>query len=225
MKQRSNSEWVSALSAGSSDEAAALADLRALMLGAISRFLARQGSEDGAQDLAEDCAQEAVLLIRDKLAQFRGESRFTTWAYSIGVRVALGALRRRRWRKAALDKAQLGAAIPTWPIDDAGPERSLQQQQAWALLSELIHGSLTPLQQKALIAHAFQGMPLDEVADWLGSNRNSVYKLIHDARKRLKAALMARGVGHAELIATFDSSRPEPHVAVGGKTFLAQDIS
>jgi RNA polymerase sigma-70 factor (ECF subfamily) len=228
MKQRTNSEWVSGLTAGSPTEATALADLRALMLRAVNLFLSRKGlieSAANAHDLAEDCAQEAVLLIRDKLPQFRGESQFTTWAYSIGIRVALGELRRRRWRIAAVDKAQLGVALPGWPIDGPGPERSLEQRQAWALLSELIESSLTPLQRKALIAHAFQGMPLDEVAEWLGSNRNSVYKLIHDARKRLKSALLSRGVSHAELLSTFEAAGPEPYFDIEGKSFLAQDIS
>ena len=72
----------------------------------------------------------------------------------------------------------------------------------WSALSKTLF--LTPLQRKALVAHAFQGMPLDLVAEWLGGNRNSIYKLIHDARKRLKAALLSEGVTHQDIIATFD---------------------
>jgi RNA polymerase sigma-70 factor (ECF subfamily) len=228
MKQRTNSEWLSALTAGNSDEAAALADLLSLMTVAISRVLSRQPVVDdamGAHHLTEDCAQESVLLIREKLSQFRNESRFTTWAYAIGVRVALGELRRRKWQKAALDKAQLGLAAPSWPIDGPGPDRNLEQQQAWALLTELIESSLTPLQRKALIAHAFQEMPLDEVARWLGSNRNSIYKLIHDARKRLKASLSAHGVSHSELISIFDASHMERHSISDSKNLDAEDVS
>lgn len=190
-------------------------ELRLLLRRAISSFLSRKSATNVArlnydyEDLAEDCAQESALLIQAKLDQFRGDSQFTTWAYSIAIRVTLNELRRRRWRSSVIEAARLGDAMPHWPIDNPGPERSLEQQQAWAMLSELIETALTPLQRKALIAHAFQEMPLDLVAEWLGTNRNSLYKLIHDARKRLQAALLSRGVTHRELIAIFDTPRPE----------------
>jgi len=187
-----------------------------LLRRAISNFLSRKGSADARsmdfapEDLAEECAQESSLLIQSKLGQFRGDSQFTTWAYSIAIRVTLGELRRRRWQATKIEEARLGDAMPGWPIDEPGPERSLEQRQAWALLSELIESALTELQRKALIAHAFQDMPLDLVAEWLGTNRNSLYKLIHDARKRLKAALLARGVTHRELMAIFEPERSYP---------------
>jgi RNA polymerase sigma-70 factor, ECF subfamily len=104
-------------------------------------------------------------------------------------------------------------ALPAWPIEDPGPERHLQQQEAWALLTRLIDTALTPRQRTALVAHAFQGMPLDLLAEWLGTNRNSLYKLIHDARQWLKLALLAQGITHKDLIAVFDEagSRVETH--------------
>lgn len=197
---------------------------------AISAFLSRRRFSDigvtdlGYEDLAEDCAQESVLLIQSKVDQFRGDSQFTTWAYSIAIRVTLGELRRRRWQTAAIAEAQLGEAAPYWPIDNPGPERSLEQQQAWAMLTDLIETSLTPLQRKALIAHAFQNMPLDLVAEWLGTNRNNLYKIIHDARKRLKAALLAKGVTHRELIAIFDTPRRESPYLESGKSPLSHGV-
>jgi RNA polymerase sigma-70 factor (ECF subfamily) len=93
------------------------------------------------------------------------------------------------------------------------------------LLVRLIENSLTPLQRKALVAHAFQGMPLDLVAEWLGGNRNSIYKLIHDARKRLKAALLSEGITHQDIIATFDSPRRKTHLSDDGKIFPSQSVS
>jgi len=226
---RSNAEWLAALRAGGRVQEEAFAELRLLMLRAIKGFLARRTAPALATDevlhIAEDCAQESVLLVQAKLDDFRGDSQFTTWAYVIAVRVALGELRRRRWRKTALDEALLGQALPNWPIDDPGPERSLAQRQAWALLSGLIETSLTPLQRKALIAHAFQGMPLDLVAEWLGTNRNSLYKLIHDARKRLKAALLLQGVPHRELISIFEAPPPERPYLEEGKSSLPRDVS
>jgi len=201
-------------------------ELRQLLRRAISSFLARRSGAGalGPEDLAEECAQESALLILTKLDQFRGESQFTTWAYAIAIRVALGELRRQRWQTMAVQEARLGDVMPGWPIDEPGPERSVEQRQAWASLSELIETSLTPLQRKALIAHAFQDMPLDLVADWLGTNRNSLYKLIHDARKRLKAALQARGVTHRELIAIFDTPPPERPYLEDGKTTGFHDV-
>ncbi len=197
---------------------------------AISNFLSRKSASNarmiyvGHDDLTEECAQESVLLIQSKLDQFRGDSQFTTWAYSIAIRVTLSELRRHRWQATAIEEAGLGNAMPPWPIDNPGPERSLEQRQAWSLLSELIETSLTPLQRKALIAHAFQDMPLDLVAEWLGTNRNSLYKLIHDARKRLKAALLSKGVTHRELIAIFDTPRPERPYLEDGKNPLFHGV-
>jgi RNA polymerase sigma-70 factor, ECF subfamily len=223
---RSNSEWLTALREGGRRQEEAIKELRQSLQRAILSFLARQSGAGGPghEDLAEECAQESALLVLSKLDQFRGESQFTTWAYAIAIRVALGELRRRRWRTTAVEEARLGETMPHWPIDNPGPERSLEQRQAWMLLSELIETSLTPLQRKALIAHAFQDMPLDLVAEWLGTNRNSLYKLVHDARKRLRAELQSRGVTHRELIGIFDTPPPERPYIEDGKNPLFDDI-
>lgn len=228
--QRSNSEWLTALQDGGRGQQSALADLRARLLGAIRGYLAKNSAvqeslhSDEAQHLAEDCAQESILIIQSKLEGFRGDSQFMTWAYSIAIRVVLGELRRRRWRQATIERAQLGQALPAWPIQEPGPERSLQQREAWTLLKRLIDTKLTPLQRTALVAHAFQRMPLDEVAEWLGSNRNNLYKLIHDARKRLKQALLEEGVAHKDLIAVFDQPKSETHLQSEGKVSSVQRI-
>ena len=228
--QRSNSEWLTALRGEGRGQESALAELRTRLLGAIRGYLTKNYLSQGAlrfdeiQHLAEDCAQEAIVVIQSKLDGFRGESQFMTWAYSIAVRVVLGELRRRRWRAATIERAQLGQILPGWPIEEPGPERSLQRREAWALLTRLIDTKLTPLQRTVVVAHAFQGMPLDEVAQWLGSNRNSLYKLIHDARKRLKQALLDEGVTHKELIAMFDEPGSVSHLQMEGKNFSIQRI-
>lgn len=222
--------WMAALRAGGREQEASLAELRLRILAVISAYLKQnyvaRGSLDPeeARHLAEDCTQDAMLAIQGKLDSFRGESKFTTWAYAIAIRTVLGELRRRRWQAAAIDKAQLGQALPTWPIEEPGPERSLEQRQAWALLTGLIETCLTPLQRTALVAHAFQDMPLDEVAAWLGSNRNSLYKLIHDARKRLKRALLEEGVSQKELIDIFDETADQSRSKSAGKTSTVQRV-
>lgn len=194
-------------------------DLRRELLGAIKSYLAKDGSlhPDEARHLAEDCAQEAILIIQAKLDSFRGESRVTTWAFSIAVRIVLAELRRRRWQQASVEKVQLGQVIPDWPIEQPGPERTLQQREAWALLGRIIDTELTQRQRTALIAHAFEGMPLDLVAEGLGISRNNLYKLIHDARKRLKEALLAQGITHKDLIAAFDGPGSKPNLSSGGE--------
>jgi RNA polymerase sigma-70 factor, ECF subfamily len=225
---RCNTDWLAALRHTGQSQENAVKELRQLLRRAIFNFLSRKSATNAGapgydhEDLAEDCAQESVFLIQSKLDQFRGDSQFTTWAYSIAIRVTLNELRRRRWRTSAIEAARLGDAMPHWPIDTFGPERSLEQRQAWAILTELIETALTPLQRKAMIAHAFQEMPLDLVAEWLGTNRNSLYKLIHDARKRLQAALLSKGVTHRELIAIFDTPRPDRPYFEDGKKCLFQ---
>jgi RNA polymerase sigma-70 factor (ECF subfamily) len=220
---------MSALREGGRAQDAALAELRAALLAGLTGYLSTGHGSHGAapnreeaRHLAEDCVQEAILTIQSKLDGFRGESQFMTWAYSIAVRCALAELRRRRWRRLALEKAQLGQALPDWPTDGPGPERSLQQKEAWALLRRLMETELTPRQRTVVIAHAFQEMPLDLVAEWLGSNRNNMYKLIHDARKRLKQALLAHGVTHNDLIAIFDEPASGTHLE--GKDSAVQRI-
>jgi RNA polymerase sigma-70 factor, ECF subfamily len=81
------------------------------------------------------------------------------------------------------------------------------------------------LQRTALVAHAFQEMPLDLVAEWLGTNRNSLYKLIHDARKRLKEALLAQGITHKDLIAVFYEPGSSPYFSPEGKSSAIESIS
>ncbi len=223
MRQRSNSEWLTALREGGRGGESAVAELRKGLLGAIRAYLTKHYCEE-SQHLAEDCAQEAILIIQAKLDGFRGESQFMTWAFSIAIRAALGELRRRRWRQAAIEKAQLGQALPAWPIEEAGQERSLQQREAWALLTRLIDTELTQRQRTVLVAHAFQEMPLDLVAEWLGTNRNTIYKLIHDARKRLKQALLAQGITHKDLIAVFDEPGSRSSLSPEGKSSSVERI-
>lgn len=208
-------DWVAALRSFGKRQEDALAALRSRLLAGVIAYLKKNHVSHGAlsaeeaRQIAEDCVQEAILVVLHKLESFRGESRFTTWASTIAIRLVLAELRRRRWRTAAIGQADLGVELPVWPYKDAGPERSLQQQQAWTTLVHLIDSELTPKQRTVLIAHAFQEMPLDAVAEWLGTNRNSLYKVIHDTRKRLRRALLAQGVTYKDLIALFDEPGPD----------------
>jgi RNA polymerase sigma-70 factor (ECF subfamily) len=201
---RTNEEWVRDLKADGAREADALRELRERILRAMCAYLAQSG---GAKELAEDCAQDALLMIREKLGTFRGESRFTTWATMVAIRILLGELRRRRWKDVSLEQSRIGEDLPAWPIEDAksrDPEKALQQDEAWRMLKGIIENGLTSRQRFVLVANVFQGMPLDLIADRLGTNRDNVYKLIHDARKKLKRSLIEHGLTPGEILRIFE---------------------
>jgi RNA polymerase sigma-70 factor (ECF subfamily) len=221
MVERTNQEWLAALRGPGRDKA--LADLRAFLVRGLGYALAgRPGVDDST---LEDFAQEALLKILAGLDSFRGESRFTTWAQKIAVRVALTELRRHRWRDVSLDEmigfldadpsTSSGQAlrrgsghrfIPNTLADpSAGPEQQAIQRALWSTLRRIIATELTDKQRQALVAVRIHGMPLEEVARRMGTNRNALYKLLHDARQRLKKRMMAEGLSPQDVLAAFGS--------------------
>lgn len=208
--ERTNAAWVRDLAGEPSP--AALADLRERLIRGL-RYAVKHRYHVTELDL-EDFAQEALVKILDNLDTFRGESKFTTWAQKIAVRVAFSELRRKRWENTSLNEffsdeheAEGSGATPlSWmPSDQISPERDITQQSLRALLAYLIQEELTDLQRRAMVAIVVQGMPLEEVARRLDTNRNALYKLLYDARKRLKRRLEAQGVTVEEFMATFST--------------------
>ena len=157
----------------------------------------------------EDFAQDALLRILKGLDSFRGESRFTTWAQKIAVNVAFTELRRRHWQDISLD--DLGVRedtdfIPETLADpSAGPEQQALQGAMLSTLRRLIDTELTDKQRQALVAARIHGMPLGEVARRMGTNRNALYKLLHDARQQLKKRMLAEGLSPQDVLAAFGS--------------------
>jgi RNA polymerase sigma-70 factor (ECF subfamily) len=210
---RTNAAWVQDLSGQGETQAAALADLRALLRRAALYALSRTGlhgarlTRDQIEAVAEECAQEALLAILDRLADFRAESKFTTWAYKFAVNIALTAARRERWKTASLDylldESEAPAGLPGADPEALSPERTSQQAEVWGLVQQVMDSELTPRQRQVLRAMVFEDVPLDEVVRHLGSNRNAVYKLVHDARRKLKAGLEARGYPVADILELF----------------------
>ena len=205
MTDRTNQEWLAALRGPERDKA--LADLRALLVRGLRYALAgRSGVDDS---ILEDFAQDALLKILDGLDSFRGESRFTTWAQKIAVHVAFTELRRHRWRDVSLDE-MTGSPdadfIPATLADpSAGPEQQAIQRTLLSTLRRIIATELTDKQRQALVAVRIHGVPLEEVARRMGTNRNALYKLLHDARQRLKKRMMAEGLSSQEMLAAFGS--------------------
>ena len=139
-----------------------------------------------------------MTAVVQRLAEFRGESHFTTWAYTFAVNIALVAARRERWASIPLDRILDGSESPSSTAADqegsADPERRTLQAEAVAAVRDGIEHHLTVKQQQLLRAVVFEQVPLDEVVRHWGSNRNALYKLLHDARRKLKSHLMARGL-------------------------------
>jgi RNA polymerase sigma-70 factor (ECF subfamily) len=217
VKPRSNPEWLSALQASGAEQAAALTDLRAYVLRAALYALRRSRGNLGRlasaeiNQLAEDCAQEAVLAILQHVGEFRGESRFTTWVYSFAINIALVAIRREGWKRVSLDQLMDNPDLDEWTAREGraatDPHRRTLQAETLAVIREAIDHHLSDRQRQALKAIVFEGVPLDEVARHWGSNRNAVYKLLHDARRKLKAHLEERGFGVKETLHLFSGER------------------
>jgi RNA polymerase sigma-70 factor (ECF subfamily) len=210
---RTNEEWLRALRADAIEQEEALKDLRERLLLGMRAYLAEDRGYrtalalEDAREIVEDCAQEALLIIRQKINAFRGESLFTTWATTIAIRLLLGELRRRKWKQVSIEYSKIGYDFPGRPVEavqSGNPEMALQQEEVWSMLKRIVEKDLTSRQRFVLIASAFQGMPLDLIADRLGTNRDNVYKILHDARKKLKRCLTKRGLTAEELIRTFE---------------------
>lgn len=205
MTERTNEEWLAALRGAERDEA--LADLRAFLVRGLRYALAGRSGVDEAT--LEDFAQDALLRILKGLDSFRGESRFTTWAQKIAVNVAFTELRRRHWQEVSLD--DLGVRedtdfIPETLADpSAGPEQQTLQRAMLSTLHRLIDTELTDKQRQALVAARIHGMPLEEIARRMNTNRNALYKLLHDARQRLKKRMLAEGLSPQDVLAAFGS--------------------
>jgi RNA polymerase sigma-70 factor (ECF subfamily) len=168
--------------------------------------LAGHVSSDFDSAAIEDFAQDALVKILGNLDSFRGESRFTTWAQKIAVRVAFTELRRKRWRDVSLQDlvARYGAVrarMDTVADPSPTPEQLLSQQVLLTILERLIAEELTDRQRQALVAVEIDEVPLEEVARRMGTNRNALYKLLHDARRRLKRRMMAEGISPHDLLA------------------------
>jgi RNA polymerase sigma-70 factor, ECF subfamily len=209
---RTNAEWLRALSAPGIEQDDALKELREILIRGMRAYLAQdrgynsvQGSR--ARQIVDDCAQEALLIIKRKIGTFRAESAFTTWATTIAVRELLGELRRRKWKDLSIDPSSIGRDLPKRPIEalqSDTPEMALQQNEVWSLLKAIVEKDLTSRQRFVLTASAFQGMPLDLIADKLGTNRDNVYKILHDARKKLKGSLTKLGLTQEEILRIFE---------------------
>jgi RNA polymerase sigma-70 factor, ECF subfamily len=186
-RQAPDRAWVDALRAA---DPQSLADLHALLLRAARFELRRRGAGADLEDVAVQTADDALVAILAKLDTYRGDSRFTTWAYKFALLEASVAMRRRAWQ---------GREIPlepdVWPLlaDRAGgPAQAAEQRELLEALRDGIATALTAHQREVLVAVALNDVPIDVLAERLSTTRGALYKTIHDARRRLRAHLEAR---------------------------------
>jgi RNA polymerase sigma-70 factor (ECF subfamily) len=202
MQERTNEQWLTELRGPDPNEA--LADLYDLLVRGLRAALG--GRAGGLDANIEDFAQEALIKIMSNLDSFRGESRFTTWAKKIAMNVALTELKRRRWQNVSLQDLLARRTATGRGLADPQltPEQEAFQNMVLAKLRGIIDEELTDRQREAVVAVILEGMPIAEVARRMGTNQNALYKLLHDARKKLKLRMEAAGLSPQEVLAAFD---------------------
>lgn len=208
MIERTNQDWLDDLTGPAQAQEPALQDLRERLQRGIFYYLSRERSDlthlatRDLNQMAEDLSQDALLRVMENLDSFRGDSRFTTWATKIAVRVAISDLRRARYKDFRLDDLTAdGELLPSTASAVAlnqstppNPESAAERADVMRQISDALHEALTERQYQALDAVALRGVPLEVVAEKMGTNRNALYKLVHDARRKLRAHLEAKGL-------------------------------
>jgi RNA polymerase sigma-70 factor (ECF subfamily) len=193
--------WLRDLRGSGAAYDAACARLHALLLRAARFEVARRRPTlphlrgNDLDDVAAFAADDALVSILARLDDFRGASRFTTWAYKFALLEAAVKLRRRAWQ---------GREVPlepeTWTLFSTarlGPAEEAEQSELLRRLQSAIDEALTPHQRRVLVALALNGVPIDVLAERLGTTRGALYKALHDARKKLREHLSADGLSLA----------------------------
>ena len=147
------------------------------------------------------------MLFRS-LHTFEGRSQFTTWAHKIAIRIALSELRRKRWRDSSLDALvdDEESPAPESLLADhrAGPDVAAERNDMMTRVRRVLNEELTERQREALVLLGVQNLPMEDVARRLKTNRNALYKLLHDARLRLKRRLKNEGLTAQEVLTAFE---------------------
>jgi RNA polymerase sigma-70 factor (ECF subfamily) len=206
MGTRTNEEWLRDLQGDNKDEA--IEELRRLLKRGLIYALSSRIKTD-LEHQVEDFVQDAILRILDKLDTFRGESKFTTWAQKVAVRVAFTEMRRKRWKDISIedlmpeDSGDYTPLVLSDPSPD--PDKRATQESLLQMVDQMLVEDITERQRTALLAIMHGGMPLEEVAERMDTNRNALYKLLHDARKQMRSRLQEKGFSPEEVLAVFES--------------------
>jgi RNA polymerase sigma-70 factor, ECF subfamily len=182
--------WLDALRADGHVREQAIARLHELLLRAARFEAARRRAGRVDDDIAMQSADDALVAVLAKLDEFRGQSRFTTWAYKFALLETSVKLRRRPWQG-----RELPLEPERWPqvSGAASPQVDVEQLELLAATRRAIDAELTPHQREVLVAVALNCVPIDVLAERLGTTRGALYKTIHDARSKLRRRLEADG--------------------------------
>jgi len=202
--ERRNEVWLSELRNDNLHQTEALEDLRQYLQRGVLAYLRSRSdlsnlAETELQQMSEDLVQEALLKVQANLDTFQGKSKFTTWAAKIAANHTISELRRARWRDLSLDAiTEAGTALQeilvTASAAGNNPATQSERRQVWQTVMDVINNDLTERQRQALAAVQLDNIPIAEVARLLGTNSNNVYKLLHDARLKLKQRLQKLGL-------------------------------
>ena len=194
---RESKRWVEQLGAGHPRRDRAVAELHELLLRAAIHELSRRRDQLGSitgpefEDLAQQAANDAVMSVLAKLDEFRGCSRFTTWAYKFAIFAVSGKVARHAWRRLPPSRRELAwEQVPD--SLSARPGDRLEQREQLDALSAAI-GELTDRQREVFVAIALNDVSIDVLALQLATNRNAIYKNLFDARRNLRARMAAAG--------------------------------
>jgi RNA polymerase sigma-70 factor, ECF subfamily len=210
---RSNEAWLADLQSAGPRHEHAIIDLRDYLLRAVLVYLTRHRSDvssldyEELQQLAEDWAQQGVLQVLDKLPTFRGDSKFTTWAYRVVINLVAGDLRRKRWESVSLEALTESDQPDLRLKEDSSqpsPETEVTRGEAWAAIQLVIENDLTERQRSVLTQVVLEGIPVETVAESMGTNRNNIYKIVHDARRKLRRELEQRDWSAEDVLSAFD---------------------
>lgn len=218
MTERTTEEWLADLQAHGSRRAEALEALGQRLQRGLFFYLRNERSDLGdrtvedLQQMAQDFAQDALLKILDNLSSFRGESQFITWASKVAARIAISELRRARYKDYSLEHLTLDgevmldiASLAGMSADSSHPESLAERSEVLAIIQDALENVLTERQRVVLAALVFDGVPIEEIARRLNTNRNALYKLVHDARLKLKRHMEARGLSLDYMLGLFGS--------------------
>jgi len=191
-------QWLRSLRASGAEREDAVARLHALLLSAARFEVARRRPTlphlrgGDLDDIATQAANDALMGVLRRLDDFRGDSRFTTWAYKFALYEAAVKLRKRAWQGREVPIEPEGWAL--FSSSGLEPDDEAEQGELITALQAAIEEVLTPHQRRVLVALALNGVPIDVLAERLNTNRNALYKTLHDARRKLRNHLDERGL-------------------------------
>jgi RNA polymerase sigma-70 factor (ECF subfamily) len=194
---RASQAWLEALRGSGDAHHEAIADLHALLLRAARFQLSRRQAAlahvraEELEDIAMQAADDAMVAVLTKLDQYRGASRFTTWAYKFALLEAGVRLRRRAWqgREVVLEPEAWSAFADT----RSSAHETLERTELLTALRDAIDRTLSRHQRDVFVSLALNEVPIDVLAERLNTTRGALYKTLHDARHKLRRELAAAG--------------------------------